>query len=625
MAISGLRAAFVSGVLAVLLAWLFSLTPAADRIENQYGLGLLYALRGPLPPPEGAIVVAIDNQTIDWLRESAEDSASMAALACMPSEELRELGMLRGPSSLPRSIHACLLERLGAMGFPAVAFDVLFSAPSSEEDDSKFAAALKSHGAAAILTGIERATVRNGEAELLVEREVQPLQRFRDSAAATGIFLVPKSGGPVYGYLRKAPGFGDTPSLPHEVQRLIAQASDAHVTSSVSNDQAFEYLWLYGPPGSILTVSASDILSGHASDALRSLAPASAAFVGASDPDASNYPDSFPSFFRSGIGADISGVELLATAFLNEHTGNGLREPGAIYRAAPIVLFAFALGFLAWARSGLAMMVAPLAGIVYVAGAVLVFSRLHQLPPVGTPVFVVAPAAFVAAVFIRYRFARGLIMRLAPAPAARRMLTRRTDQRGVAETQEATIVFFDLIGSTAIAEKVAPADFNKLLNIYFDSAVANVEAQHGEVAAFSGDGIVAVFTGSHRHQNHAIRACLAVIAILQAMRTVNVENTEGGLPALHMRVGINSGDVAAGEIGARDRFNFSVVGDVVNLASRLEQMGKTLFPGESEVVLVGASTHAMASSGDELAFRDCGARDVRGRERQERVFRLETP
>ena len=94
-----------------------------------------------------------------------------------------------------------------------------------------------------------------------------------------------------------------------------------------------------------------------------------------------------------------------------------------------------------------------------------------------------------------------------------------------------------------------------------------------------------------------------------------------GLPALHMRVGVNSGEVAEGEIGARDRFNFSVVGDGVNLAARLEQMGKTLFPGEPDVVLVGEATRDLAA-GAGFGFRDCGEREIRGRERRERVFRL---
>jgi adenylate cyclase len=241
---------------------------------------------------------------------------------------------------------------------------------------------------------------------------------------------------------------------------------------------------------------------------------------------------------------------------LNEAAHDALWRLSSISEASLTLLFAFALGFLSRARSELAMLAAPLLGVLYVAAASIAFSRFHLFLPVATPSFIVVPTAFVVAVFIRYRFARALIMRLAPAPAARRMLTQPTQHRSAAETHDATIVFFDLIGSTAIAEKIAPADFNTLLNTYYDKAVENIEAGRGEIAAFSGDGVTAIFTGSHQLQNHAVRACLSVLAAFAAMRKVNTENASRGLPPLHMRVGMNSGVVAEGEIGAQDRFNF---------------------------------------------------------------------
>ena len=243
------------------LASLFALTPAADRIENQYGLGLLYGLRGPIAPPAGAVIVAIDNATIAWLRNSWAEPDSHPWLSCMPPAERPQLAHVRGPNSLPRSFQACLLNRLKDAGFPVVAFDILFSVPGPEQDDAAFADALKGHGAAVILTGLERATVRDGATELLVEREVPPLPLFQQSAAATGIFLVPRSGGPVYGYLKRARGFESTPSLPDEVQKLLTQRVGAG--SPPVSRNAFEYLLLYGPPGSIFHGFARDILSGE--------------------------------------------------------------------------------------------------------------------------------------------------------------------------------------------------------------------------------------------------------------------------------------------------------------------------------------------------------------------------
>lgn len=615
-----LLASIAVGFAMAVFAWLFSLTPAANRIESQYALGLLYRLRGPIEPRSGAVIIAIDKATLTWLRESAAVPDENRWLSCRPPQDLNELSQIRGPGDLPRSVHACLLEQLRRVGFPVVAFDILFAVKGNNEDDARLARSLREHGATAILVGIERSTIRDGGSELLVEREVQPLAMFRDSAAATGTFVIPRSGGPVYGFLRTVPGFEAIRSLPDEAGRLFRSPAP-NSPPGETGKSAFEYLWLYGPPGSIETVSARDILSSEGSDTVRSTAARSVAFVGASDPNTTDFQDVFPSFFRSGIGADISGVELAATAFLNAQTGEILRRLPSAAEATLVAFVAFVFGFLARARAFYAMLAVPLTGVAYLLAAVFAFSNSRLLLPIGTPIFVVGPVAFVIAVFIRYRLARALIMRLAPAPAARRMLLRPTDHRSEAIAHEATVVFFDLIGSTAIAEKIPAVAFNALLSSYFDTVSDLVEQHRGLIAAFSGDGITAVFTDTDAGQNHAIRACHSVVAVLRSIGTINVGNSKDSLPPLHMRVGLNSGSVAEGEIGAHDRFNFSVVGDVVNLAARLEQLGKTLFPDQKDVVLVGEATHRMAAP-EGLPFFECGVVQIRGRERPEQVYRL---
>ena len=88
-----------------------------------------------------------------------------------------------------------------------------------------------------------------------------------------------------------------------------------------------------------------------------------------------------------------------------------------------------------------------------------------------------------------------------------------------------------------------------------------------------------------------------------------------------MRFGLNSGEVAEGEIGAQERFNFSVMGDVVNLAARLEQLGKTLFPGDKNVILIGASTRSRVE-GRGVVIENCGLQSIIGRKMKENVYRL---
>src|SRR5688500_4619765 len=200
-------------VLAVLSA-LFSLTPLANRIEHQYALGLLYLFRQPVDPPPGATIIALDKQTLDWLRHPDEEKQRSELVRCLPASVRSNLEQIRGPGSLPRSLHACLLEKLKEIGFKVAVFDILFGVPGTSEDDARLAHAFRKHGSVAILVGFDRSVVRDGASEVLVEREVKPPQLFLQSVAASGAFIVPRSGGPIYGYWRVVPGFFDTKSLP---------------------------------------------------------------------------------------------------------------------------------------------------------------------------------------------------------------------------------------------------------------------------------------------------------------------------------------------------------------------------------------------------------------------------
>jgi adenylate cyclase len=606
-----------SALVLAFLSALFSLTPLANRIENQYALQLLYLIRQPVKPPAGATIIALDKQTLDWLRHPEEEKERSELLRCLPDTVRTNLQQIRGPGSLPRAIHACLLERLKEIGFEVVVFDILFSVPGASEDDASLAKAFRDHGPVAILVGFERSLVKDGTSEILVEREVKPSKLFLDNAAATGAFVVPRSGGPVYGYWRVVPGFADTNSLPEIALKLSEEPS---TRSAQEPTGIFKYLWLYGPPGTIETISARDFFESRAQD-LRNNAGWSVAFVGASDPTATNYPDTFPSFFRSESGADISGVELLATAYLNLLHNQGVSRLSIGLSTILIMLFAAAFGVIIRVHPKRALISVTLLTFVYVGVSAFAFTRASLFLPVSTPLFFSAPAALILAVLVRYRFARMLIMHLAPKPVARRMLSRASDERGPTISGEATVVFFDLIGSTKIGEKISAVAFSELLNTYHETVTRAVSKYRGFVCAFSGDGVTALFTREDAGPDHATRACLSACSVVHELQVVNAVNASGGIPQLATRVGINSGIVAEGEMGASDRFNFSVVGDTVNLAARLEQLGKTLFPGEKDIILVGHSTKLMVSNIG-MSFVNCGICVIPGREKPETVYRL---
>ena len=366
----------------------------------------------------------------------------------------------------------------------------------------------------------------------------------------------------------------------------------------------------------------SQVLSGKIPNSIRRQAPVTAVFVGASDPNTNDYVDIYPSFFESRFGADISGVELAATAFLNLWADHKLQRLSPLSETLFVVLLAFSLGVVARAGNGYGLLAVPLLAVGILALAAMAFSERMLFLPVATLAFVAAPVTFITTVLVRYRLASTLIMRLAPAPVAQRMLSASTRHRGIVNTEQATVFFSDIIGSTKIGEQMTEMEFSALMNSYYDTMTREIEAHRGFVAAFSGDGVTAVFSSSDAGPDHADLACRAAISAIHELKQVNEENAKLGYLPLDLRIGMNSGIVAEGEIGARNRFNFSVIGDTVNLAARLEQMGKNLFANEKNLILVGAVTHCMVND-QGLSFTDCGMHPIPGRMAEEHVFKLD--
>jgi len=173
-----------------------------------------------------------------------------------------------------------------------------------------------------------------------------------------------------------------------------------------------------------------------------------------------------------------------------------------------------------------------------------------------------------------------------PAIAAlREQLTQLESARGDrAETDErklVTIVFADVSGFTALSEKLDPEKVREVINACFDWLVPVVQKYDGTIDKFIGDEIMAVFGAPAAHEDDAERALRAALDMMEAIVAFNRANgTELGL-----HIGINTGLVVAGEIGGRDRRDYSVMGDAVNLAARLEDASSI---GE---IFVGPATY----------------------------------
>jgi adenylate cyclase len=196
------------------------------------------------------------------------------------------------------------------------------------------------------------------------------------------------------------------------------------------------------------------------------------------------------------------------------------------------------------------------------------------------------------------------------------------EQQGRLDGQLVTssVLFADIRDFTGISESVPASELIRMLNRYFDRMARIVVDAGGLVNKFGGDSLLAVF-GSPLNPtgDHAVRAVRAALAMEEALEAFNAEQRDMYLPEIRIGIGVASGDVVAGNVGSSTKLEYTVIGDAVNVASRLQALTKEV--GES--MLFSAETARLAS--EVAPFVSCGQIEVRGKARPVNVLRLERP
>lgn len=185
-------------------------------------------------------------------------------------------------------------------------------------------------------------------------------------------------------------------------------------------------------------------------------------------------------------------------------------------------------------------------------------------------------------------------------------------ERGDVTTIEAAILICDMRGFTAMTDRSGRGQIVALLNRWFERIGAAIQAQQGDILKFMGDGLLAVFPlqdGRGATCDRALDAALGAIAETDAL---NAELAAEGGAALRFGIGLHWGEVEFGNIGTRERLDFTVIGPAVNLASRLQELTKSL-----DTPILASAEFAAASS---RALRDLGTRAVRGMAAEIGVF-----
>ena len=201
-----------------------------------------------------------------------------------------------------------------------------------------------------------------------------------------------------------------------------------------------------------------------------------------------------------------------------------------------------------------------------------------------------------------------------PAVVSRIIHGHGEDSGPVAQERDVTVMFCDLVGFTAMVEPMTPVEAAKLLNTFLTRMTDVVFEHEGTLDKFLGDALLAVFGAPFEQSDHALKAVEAALEMRRALADLNLQISSG--PKLAMRIAINSGIALTGDIGSPKRREFTVLGDVVNTASRIEDE----VAGPGEIVISGATYERIKNH---IKVRPLGSRSLRGRASPLDVFAVE--
>ncbi len=212
---------------------------------------------------------------------------------------------------------------------------------------------------------------------------------------------------------------------------------------------------------------------------------------------------------------------------------------------------------------------------------------------------------------------RDILGKVVSPEVARELMTSATELGG--ELHNASILFTDLRGFTPFSESQNPQDLVTQLNAYFTEITEAIESCGGVVDKYIGDAVMAVFGAPVKVTDHADRALDAARAILAAEVGLNLGRAAAGLPPFQTGIGISTGVIVAGNIGSATRHNYTVIGNEVNLASRLESLTKTL-EFHTRIICSDATRAALQRP---HSLRDLGETSVRGKAGTIRIWAVE--
>ena len=601
-----------------LLSFLFALTPFGQQIEKD-AYDKWFAYRGELDVPSEIVVVAIDTESEQALNE-------------------------RYPWK--RSWHTILLRNLAAAGAKVVAFDATFG-DEFPEYDAEFMAAIRESGIT-VLGAKTLSVVRRGAVMRALE---EPVGVLRDAPYG----IVDISADPLDNVLREYPIVQYYRRGRQQVPQLGVRALQMYLGIPLSDTLRVTPKGWYlgdifiprGPRGGMLInyrgfqshftrYSYADIVDDAETDlgewdldAFEDLKAegrleGKMVFIGSTIPEDQDFWPT-PFLFEEGVsGASLTpGVEIHAHAVDTILKQRFLRAAPLWANVLLVLLFGLGSIFIAMRRKALwgAAVGLGLGGVMIV-GAYLLFTKLSLWVWVATPLVAIAlgyTGSTVAFYVIEQREKariRGMFQQYVPTRVVSELIANPHLLALGGEERELTVLFSDVASFTSISENLSPTELVSLLNEYLTAMTEIVVENEGIIDKYEGDALMAEFGAPVPYEDHALKACLAAIDMQRTLAELRTRWSTEGRPELSARIGINTGVMLVGNMGSLHIMDYTVMGDNVNLASRLEGANKAYGTN----ICISEWTYDVVMG--EIITRELDLIRVKGKRRPVRIFEV---
>jgi adenylate cyclase len=634
---SRLRKAIIVSLLIGVLGMIASLVPIGIGLEENIGLDLLFKLRGLRTPPSEVIIVSLDEATVDALQLHTDPEKWPRSLHANFTENLvqkgasvvvfdmmfHEQGPLEQDNLFAQAIRKAgnvvlcqglqtktvpLTDKLGRNKGELIIERLIQPIPSLERS----ALALAPFPLPKVPVKVSQYWTFKTEAGDTPTLPVTVFQIFVFDVYDEFIQLLEKvSSSQTEKLLRDKNAiienrwieetmlilrnlFKENPLLG---KRMIQEIQDSRKLSSdvkkkrilkslvnIYQGPKSRFLNFYGPPGTIEKISYYQLLKldqGSASKQMKIDLRGKAAFVGLSENIRFAQKDGFHTVFSQPNGVDISGVEIAASAFANLLEDNSIQP--LVFPVHHLVIFFWGilLGLLCFFLPPILAAIGVISlSILYLTTAVAQFKNTGSWYPVVVPLLFQAPIAYFGTMLWKFfetnkerQNIKTALEYYLPEREVNRLSNNVGDIKKNIQTVYGICLFTDAEEYTSKTEDLEPKELARLMNKYFGVVFDPVRRYGGFVSDIKGDSVLSVWATAEPDITEKRKACLAALDILNSVELFKHSTDTLYLPT---RIGLHSGFISLGSIGAMNRYEYRPLGDIVNTAARIENLNKYL-------------------------------------------------